>query len=55
MQWIRLIMICCGMAMKRMGMLGVSVRKTKADCADADSDTHWLRQAENDKMHVLRA
>jgi hypothetical protein len=23
-------MICCGMALKRMGMLGVSVRKMKA-------------------------
>jgi len=26
MQWMRLMMICCGMAVKRMGMLGVSVR-----------------------------
>jgi hypothetical protein len=25
-----LIMICCGMALKEMGMLGVSVRKGKA-------------------------
>jgi hypothetical protein len=25
-----LMMICCGMAVKRMGMLGVSVRKMKA-------------------------
>jgi len=25
-----LTMICCGMAVKRMGMLGVSVRKMKA-------------------------
>jgi len=24
------MMICCGMAVKRMGMLGVSVRKAKA-------------------------
>jgi hypothetical protein len=30
MQWMRLMMICCGMAAKRMGMLGVSVRKMKA-------------------------
>ena len=29
MQWTRL-MICCGMAVKRMGMLGVSVRRMKA-------------------------
>jgi hypothetical protein len=25
-----LMMICCGMALKRMGVLGVSVRKMKA-------------------------
>jgi len=30
MQWMRLVMICCGMAVKRMGMLGVNVRKMKA-------------------------
>jgi len=29
-QWFRLMMICCGMAMKMLGMLGVSVRKMKA-------------------------
>jgi hypothetical protein len=29
MQWMGL-MICCGMALKEMGMLGVSVRKRKA-------------------------
>jgi len=29
-QWMILIMICCGMAMKRMGMLGASMRKMKA-------------------------
>jgi len=29
-QWMRLMMICCGMAVKRMGMLGVCVRKMKA-------------------------
>jgi hypothetical protein len=27
--WMRLKTICCGMAVKRMGMLGVSVRKMK--------------------------
>ena len=26
----RLMVICCGMAVKRMGMLGVSVRRMKA-------------------------
>jgi len=30
MQWMILAVICCGMAVKRMGMLGVSVRKMKA-------------------------
>jgi hypothetical protein len=30
MQWVGLMMICCGIAVKRMGMLGVSVRKMKA-------------------------
>jgi len=29
MQWMRLMMICCGMAVKRVGMLGVSVRSVK--------------------------
>jgi hypothetical protein len=30
MQWMRLTMICCGTAVKKMGMSGVSVRKMKA-------------------------
>jgi hypothetical protein len=30
MQWMRLVIICCGMAVKRIGMLGVNVRKMKA-------------------------
>ena len=37
-----LIMIYTGMTMKRMGMLGVSVRKMKAlDCEDGDNDTDF--------------
>jgi hypothetical protein len=28
-QWMGLMMICCEMAVKRMGMLGMSVRKMK--------------------------
>jgi hypothetical protein len=28
-QWMGLMMICCGMAVKRMGMLGISVRMIK--------------------------
>ena len=27
--WMRLMLICCGMAVKKVGMLGVSVRKVK--------------------------
>jgi hypothetical protein len=30
MQWIRLMVICCGMAVKRKGRLGVGVWKIKA-------------------------
>lgn len=29
-QWMILMMICCGMAVKRIGMLRVNVRKMKA-------------------------
>jgi hypothetical protein len=29
-QWMGLMMICCGMAVRRMGIFGVSVRKMKA-------------------------
>jgi len=29
-QWVGLMMVCCGMAVKRMRMLGVIVRKMKA-------------------------
>jgi len=29
MQWMGLMMLCCGMAVKRIGMLGVSVREIK--------------------------
>ena len=30
MQWVNLIIICCEMAVRRIGMLGLSVRKMKA-------------------------
>jgi hypothetical protein len=30
MQWMGLMMTCCGMALKEMGILGVSVRMMKA-------------------------
>jgi hypothetical protein len=29
-QWMRLMMVCCGMAVKRMGMLAASAKKMKA-------------------------
>ena len=29
-QWVGLVMICCGMTVKRMGKLGVSMRKMQA-------------------------
>ena len=38
MQW-KGVMMCCGMAVRRMFMLGVSVRKMKALTEDGDSDT----------------
>ena len=34
------MMICCGMAVQKTGMLGVSVRNTEGtDCKDGGSDT----------------
>jgi len=39
MQQMGLMIICCGMIVKRMGMLGVSVRKMKALTEDGDNDT----------------
>jgi hypothetical protein len=32
-------MICCGIAVKRMGMLGESVRKI--NCEGGESDANW--------------
>jgi len=32
---------CYGMAVRRMRMLGESVRKKKADAEDGDSDNDW--------------
>jgi hypothetical protein len=41
-QWMGLMIICCcGVALKRMGMLGESVRKMKGDCEGGDSDNDW--------------
>jgi hypothetical protein len=42
MQWVRPMMICCGMAVKRMGMLGREcVENEGMDCEYGDSDTDW--------------
>jgi hypothetical protein len=39
-----LMLICCGIIVKRMGMLGVSVRKMKApNVSDRDNDTERYR------------
>jgi len=39
MDWMGMIMICCGMAVKRIGMLGVSVRKMKTLSAKMETLT----------------
>jgi hypothetical protein len=37
-----LMMICCGQALRRVGMLGVSVKEDEGtDFEDGDSDTDW--------------
>jgi len=42
MQWMGLMIMCYGMAVKRMGMLGVSVRKMKALTVKiGQSETDW--------------
>jgi hypothetical protein len=41
MHWMGLMMICCGMAVKRIGMVGVNVRKMKAHTVKVDSATDW--------------
>jgi len=46
-------MVHCGMAAKRMGVLGVSVWKMKALTVDGDSDTDWKRWIESDMLCVL--
>jgi hypothetical protein len=41
MQCMRLMMICCGMVVKRMGMSGMSVSKMNALTENRERDTHW--------------
>ena len=41
-QWMELMMICCGMAVKRMGMLGVMCEKGEGtDYEDGDNYDDW--------------
>jgi hypothetical protein len=40
-QWVKLLIMYCGMAVKRMEMLGVSVRNIKALTEGRDNDTDW--------------
>ena len=35
------MVVCCGMAVKRVGRLGVSVRNMKAPTENGDSDGGW--------------
>ena len=46
-------MIFCGMVMKRVGVLGVSVRKTKALTMKIETVTNWQREIESDVLFVL--
>ena len=39
MHWMGLMMICSGMGVRRVGMLGVNVRNEGIDYEDGDSDT----------------
>ena len=45
-------MICCGMAVKRMGMLGVSVRKMKALTVKLETVTVVGRGRQNQRHFV---
>jgi hypothetical protein len=47
------MMICCGVAVKKIGMLGVSVSKVKTLTDDADSDTDRYREIQSDMLCVL--
>jgi hypothetical protein len=39
-QWMGLMMVCCGMAVKRRDMLGVSVRKKQALTVQTETMIH---------------
>jgi hypothetical protein len=40
--WMGLMMICCGIAVRRMGMLGVSVREMKTLTVKIETETETL-------------
>ena len=54
MQWMGLMMICCGIAVK-MGNLGMSEceEDESSDCEYGHSDTNWYREMEYDMLCVL--
>ena len=47
MQWMELVMICCGMAVKRMGLLELNVRKMKAQTVKRERATLVGKGREN--------
>ena len=47
------MMIHCGMAVMRMGMLEVREDDESTNCEDGDSDTDWSRYIESDMLCVL--
>jgi hypothetical protein len=49
----RLMMICCEMAVKRMGMLGVNVRKIKSLTVKMQTVTLISTGTQNDMLCVL--
>jgi len=50
MHWTKLMMVCCGIAVKSVGMLGVSVRNMKAPTENRDS----LVKTESDITYIFR-
>ena len=52
MQWMGLMIVCCGIVMKMMGMLGVSMKKIKELTVKTDCEIDWLRQIESDMLCV---
>ena len=47
----KLMVICWGMAVKRMGALGVKCEDSEGSaCDDGDTDTDWKRETESDML-----